>query len=92
MKLALKYCGGCNPRYDRSRAVEELKRRLPRLSFLRPGEAGADAALVVCGCTAACASTEGLGRVAFTLTDISRLDEAEAVLKRLASDLGEDIS
>ena len=28
MRRAVKYCGGCNPRYDRVALVRELERRL----------------------------------------------------------------
>ena len=54
-KVFLRYCGGCNPRYDRVAAVEHLKKRFPQLVFCpyEPGES-ACAALIVCGCTARC--------------------------------------
>lgn len=29
MKIGIKYCGGCNPRYDRSHEVDKLKKRFP---------------------------------------------------------------
>ena len=32
-KIALRYCGGCNPRYDRIGLVEELKSRFPHLKM-----------------------------------------------------------
>lgn len=28
MKIGIKYCGGCNPRYDRSQEVEKLKKKI----------------------------------------------------------------
>lgn len=55
--LGVKYCGGCNPRFDRTAAAARL------------GCAGAPAAqpgdrygtlLVICGCTARCADLSGL--------------------------------
>lgn len=59
--VALRYCGGCNPRYDRVAAVEKLKRRFPELVF-RPYTPGEEygAVLLVCGCTAQCAGQSDL--------------------------------
>lgn len=61
MTVAVKYCGGCNPRYDRTKALAELKAALPEARFVpaTPGEPG-DALLVLCGCTARCADLTGL--------------------------------
>ena len=33
MKIGIKYCGGCNPRYDRSQEVEKLKKKFPQHTF-----------------------------------------------------------
>lgn len=57
--IGLRYCGGCNPRYDRVAAVERLRARLPSAE-LRPAAPGQRAVLVVCGCPARCAGTSGL--------------------------------
>lgn len=59
MIISVKYCGGCNPRYERSNIVKNLKERFPEAD-IRLGETKeADAALVICGCSAACADTDG---------------------------------
>ncbi len=65
MKIAVKYCGGCNPYYDRVAEVEKLRREFPEAEFVGAGEyeggdlsesaAKPDLVLVVCGCQAACA-------------------------------------
>lgn len=52
MQIYLHYCGGCNPRYDRTALAAQLQRDFPRYAFT--GEAAADLELVLCGCTAAC--------------------------------------
>lgn len=61
MTVAVKFCGGCNPRYDRRAALESLQASLPGLCFrpARPGQP-AQALLVLCGCTARCADLTGL--------------------------------
>ena len=59
--VALRYCGGCNPRYDRVALVKRLEGMLPERRFV-PAETGGvyDAALVVCGCKTKCARTDDL--------------------------------
>ena len=59
MKRAVKYCGGCNPRYDRVALVQALEKAFGEtLSPVRPGEQY-DELYVVCGCTARCADLTG---------------------------------
>ena len=55
MKVYLKYCGGCNPLYDRSVIREKLAADFPCFTFTRE-EAQANRAVVICGCSRACAS------------------------------------
>ena len=33
MKIGIKYCGGCNSRYDRTKEVEKLKKQFPQHEF-----------------------------------------------------------
>jgi hypothetical protein len=56
-RLGVKYCGGCNPQIDRSRFVDELKKKLAgdlRLEICRSMEKW-ELGILVCGCPAACA-------------------------------------
>ena len=57
----VRYCGGCNPRYDRTALVGRLAERCPNVRFVR-AESGReyDALLVVGGCCACCADISGL--------------------------------
>ena len=55
MRIGIKYCGGCNPRYDRVAAVKEQQQRHPEWKIEPAGEGGQEYILVVCGCTAVCA-------------------------------------
>ena len=61
MTVGVKYCGGCNPRYDRTGLVRTLEQAAPGAVFLpaRP-ETVCDLLLVVCGCPARCADVSGL--------------------------------
>ena len=59
--IGIRYCGGCNPRYDRVAAVNKLKSLLPEMAFeaVQPDH-DYDSVVVVCGCDAACAKTDDL--------------------------------
>ncbi len=54
MDIGIKYCGGCNPRYDRPALVARLKSDLPDAQVVSAGETQ-DYVVVLCGCSSACA-------------------------------------
>ena len=54
MKIAVKYCGGCNPCYDRVALVNSLKAEFYYERFV-DYTTPADLVIVVCGCTSSCA-------------------------------------
>jgi hypothetical protein len=57
MKIRVKYCGGCNPRYDRKAVVERLKTAFPDTEFVEAdGDGPFEHVAVLCGCSAECAS------------------------------------
>lgn len=68
MKIGLKYCGGCNPRFERSSIAALLRRDFPAAELVSVLHGPADLTVIVCGCPAACASAEGLAGPVFTLT------------------------
>lgn len=55
MDVGVRYCGGCNPRYDRKAAVQALAAALPGLRLLE-GDAAlhTNILLIVCGCSTRC--------------------------------------
>ena len=56
MKVGIKYCGGCNPRYDRAAYVKVLCARHPDWDWEYAQEGVRyDLLLVVGGCTSCCA-------------------------------------
>lgn len=59
--IGVRYCGGCNPRYDRVALVKRLESLLPDLALVpaRPG-VPYPAVVVVCGCSSRCADVGGL--------------------------------
>ena len=57
MKCGVRFCGGCNPRYDRVRALERIKNERPDVQFTIAEEGiEYDHLLVIGGCTNCCAS------------------------------------
>ncbi|MEJ2023515.1 MAG: hypothetical protein P8Y00_00570 [Deltaproteobacteria bacterium] len=57
-RIGVKYCGGCNPSYDRVALVKRMERDLSDEAEFFPFEARAlDLILVVCGCETACVET-----------------------------------
>lgn len=58
MLIGVKFCGGCNPRYDRGKAFEAIKQRLEGEAAFEFAEEGKeyDHLLVIGGCTNCCAS------------------------------------
>ena len=70
MKVGIKYCGGCNPRYDRAARVKEICSANPHWETEYAAEGVEyDLLLVACGCTARCASTEQ-----YTAAEIMKID------------------
>lgn len=58
MLVGVKFCGGCNPRYDRGKALETIKNEMQGETEFVIAEEGAfyDQLLVIGGCTNCCAS------------------------------------
>ena len=58
MICGVKFCGGCNPRYERGNALETIRRHFTGRIDFPHAEEGAryDLLLVIGGCTNCCAS------------------------------------
>ena len=55
-KVGIKYCGGCNPYYDRVALVKELESRLKgKVEFVSAADDDIDFLLAVEGCGTDCA-------------------------------------
>ncbi len=56
LKIRVKYCGGCNPNYDRVALVGAIKARLcGKASFVATDSNGISVVMAVVGCSTACA-------------------------------------
>ena len=59
--ILVRYCGGCNPRYDRVKAVQMLEKQYPQISF-QLNAPDPLALLLVCGCPSRCICEEYEGQ------------------------------
>ena len=60
VRIAVKYCGGCNPDFDRVGAVAAMLEKLAHVAEVVPLDGGsADVLVAVEGCPAACANLSG---------------------------------
>ena len=80
--VGVRYCGGCNPRYDRVAAVRRLEEQCPNVRFL-PAGPGQELTLLVCGCSAQCAGREDLDGAVLTLWSPEQFDQAAGRLQAL---------
>ena len=80
----VRYCGGCNPRFDRVAGVRRLEDACPWAVFegARPGVCY-DLLLIVGGCTACCPDQTGLeGRYRMEIRVEADFERALALLRR----------
>lgn len=61
MVIGIKYCGGCNPLYNRTKRILTLKEANPEHEYITPsGDVICDYWVVVCGCSRRCADISNL--------------------------------
>ncbi|MBW2200865.1 MAG: hypothetical protein JRF71_08510 [Deltaproteobacteria bacterium] len=84
LKIGIKYCGGCNPEYDRVALVKYIEKRLQnKADFLSPESEDLDLILAIQGCGTTCADlTHFQGRLVYIIK--SRKD-ADTFLKSIDS-------
>ena len=80
LKVGIKYCGGCNPDYDRVALVKQLESCLQgKVEFVSPENDHVDFVLVVEGCKTCCADLSSFqGK---TIHIISRKEDADKFLQ-----------
>ncbi|MDR2503900.1 MAG: hypothetical protein LBD82_05920 [Deltaproteobacteria bacterium] len=85
--MRVKYCGGCNPRYNRAELTRRLREDFPALRIMETEEAGpALFVAVLCGCGTACAAHAELNGLAGKMILTSQQDYGDlaAALRNLA--------
>jgi hypothetical protein len=85
MRVAVKFCGGCDPAFERGEYFREIKQAVGgRIEWCRPGEGGERAVLLICGCPTACPEEDfAAGAPVLCLTDnrLAPPEAAELLLK-----------
>ncbi len=81
LRVGVKYCGGCNPDYDRSEAVARIQQALSQRIRLTGPEEETDRVIAVQGCRTACADVGSLDDS--KLLHIKGLQELESVISKL---------
>ncbi len=85
-KIGLKYCGGCNPRYDRVLAAEYLKHELQGLvSFVSYEDPEVLLILIIAGCETACVDRSNFGSTRYRIIDSQ--EDAEQIARELKEHL-----
>lgn len=81
--IRIRYCGGCNPDYDRTRLAQRIQEKLGKSYRFVVGKASleADWTVVLHGCPTACAETDP-GQTATTV-HIRTPQEAEVFIHRI---------
>jgi hypothetical protein len=79
LKVAIKYCGGCNPDYDRIALVGRIEERLNgKVEFVSLEDEDIDLVLAVEGCKTACADLSAFKCIKIRF--ITRIEDAEDFL------------
>lgn len=61
MNIGVKYCGGCNPRYERKNILERLKKEYDEITIhLAKEDEAYDLVIVLCGCSSCCVNHENI--------------------------------
>ena len=79
-KIGIKYCGGCNPTYERLEFIQEVQSRLGnRFLFCRSDRRDLDGMLLINGCVRSCA-TENLDHKETAYVSISGEEDLELLI------------
>jgi len=86
LKIGLKYCGGCNPNYDRGSMAEKIRRELNDLAnFVTIIDDTVDRVLSIQGCDVSCADLRPFKD--YNVQIINSIDDAEAFIEEIRKTL-----
>jgi hypothetical protein len=81
LRIGVKYCGGCNPLYDRVALVKRMERALDReAEFVSFQGGNLDLILLVCGCETACVDMSAFKEVPVRV--VSGIPDGDAFVKK----------
>jgi 4-hydroxybutyrate CoA-transferase len=92
MKIGIKYCGGCNPTFNRREFVEKLIDEFENV-YIAPAdeEKVYDIVLIVCGCLNACVSHTNLnGRHKVIVSSVNDYVSAKDAIESCCSEAGKN--
>ena len=82
LRIGLKYCGGCNPGYDRVALVNQIEKSLQReVEFVSPESEDVAIILAVQGCSTACANLSPFQGLQIWI--ITNIEDAEKFVKEI---------
>ncbi len=85
LRVGIKYCGGCNPEYDRVAIVDHIKQSLKdKIEIVRPESEAVDLILSVNGCSTACADVKPFENL--KIHTITSLEDADKFIKAVSGD------
>ena len=80
-KIGIRYCGGCNPHYERVEAIRQVQSAVgDRFLFLRHDQQGLDGLIAVNGCPRTCA-VKNLELRGIPYRSISEKDDLESLME-----------
>ena len=86
MKCGVKFCGGCNPRFERGEVFRDIRKEIDKIDFSYASEKDCyDILLVIGGCQSCCASYEQYevkGDV-YKIWDLSQVEGIKEKLSKL---------
>jgi len=84
LKVGIKYCGGCNPYYDRVALVKRTERRLKgKVAFVSAADDDVDLVLAVEGCNTACADLSSFDGKKIRI--ITQLEDADDFIREIST-------
>lgn len=61
-RVRLKFCGGCNPEYDRLALADRIKKMIAAAdNAVLSNDDDPDLVIAICGCPTCCAEVDGFG-------------------------------
>lgn len=82
MKIGIKYCGGCNPRYQRSEEVRKLQESMKNCEFTYNSDEVCDLWITVSGCPSACTKNVQL-KAKYGIINVSRAKDFIPLRKQI---------
>jgi hypothetical protein len=87
LKIGIKYCGGCNPGYDRVALVKQIEKSLQgKVEFVSPESQDVALILAVQGCSTACADLSTFQGM--EIRTITNIEGAEKLIKEIRKQSG----